>query len=319
MRAVPESCRAAAVPVLQLHHGEFQILARSSSFDSRIYVPFDSGEVTTGPRLPDRPGPGFTLPLSGHEPRRLNADAARREAHGSCQASPLVGLVPTVPANGRAGRANGPWRSTGNQGPEPVGHSDWAPSLRAMRRGLPDGSMVMFTRDQLVRDPHQLEGISPEYSCLKASNTQGVSKPRVRGLTPAEGALTRIVDSAVLRSRSAIDENRANIAALGPVAPLGSSQRRSGRGPGTDMRCSRYRFLPRALSPHRPIQETRSATCTSELRAWDEPRRWRPRVRPRLHNPVPLRRHQDTAQPFDVLGVRQIGGRYPRLPCLIGP
>jgi hypothetical protein len=56
-----------------------------------------------------------------------------------------------------------------------------------------------------------------------------------------------------------------------------------------------------------------------ELRAWVEPRRWRLRVRPRLHNPVPLGRHQDTAQPFDVLGVRQIGGWYPRLPCLIRP
>ena len=48
-------------------------------------------------------------------------------------------------------------------------------------------------------------------------------KPRVAGSIPAEGTLTRIVDSAVPRSRSAIDENRANAAALGSVASLGSS------------------------------------------------------------------------------------------------
>jgi hypothetical protein len=162
------------------------------------------------------------LPLSGHEPLRLNADAARREAHGSCQASPLVGLVPTVPANGRAGRAHGPWRSTGNQGPEPVAHSVWAPSLRAMRRGLPDGSMVMFRRDQLVRDPRQTGRAQPGILLPEGQQHAAVSQTSGRGLTPAEGTLTRIVDFAVLRSRSAIDETRANTAGLRSVTSLGS-------------------------------------------------------------------------------------------------
>ena len=84
--------------------------------------------------------------------------------------------------------------------------------------------------------------------------------------------------------------------------------------------CTRGRLV---FGPHHFVELHREkaggVTCAPELRAWDEPRRWRLRVRPRLHNPVPLRRHQDTARPFDVLGVRQIGGWYPRLPCLIGP
>ena len=65
------------------------------------------------------------------------------------------------------------------------------------------------------------------------------------------------------------------------------------------------------FGPHHFVElhrEKAGGVPVPELRAWDEPRRWRLRVRPRLHNPVPLRRHQDTAQPFDVLGVRQIGG-----------
>jgi hypothetical protein len=124
------------------------------------------------------------------------------------------------------------------------------------------------------------------------------------------GAQVSLVASRVPRRPRLIDAVRP----LGPrLSPsdarprreLGSRPRRLVFGPTTSSSCIAEGGRNHLLHPG--------------LRAWDEPRRWRLRVRPRLHNPVPLRRHQDTAQPFDVLGVRQIGGRYPRLPCLIGP
>jgi hypothetical protein len=56
--------------------------------------------------------------------------------------------------------------------------------------------------------------------------------------------------------------------ALDLLSRSGQAQRRSGRGPVTDMRCSRHRRLVSCRgheSPLRPIQGTRSVTCAPRI------------------------------------------------------